>query len=123
KGMTTLNQIKHTDLSVKVYEILKRMIFKRQFKGGQKLDLNSLSEKMNISRTPLKEAINQLRNDGLVEVYPRRGTYVKKVTIKDIVNMMEMRLMMEKWAINHYNDIKIKEVIIDLEQVFGMAEN
>lgn len=112
-----IGQIKHVDLSKKVYEILKEMIFKRQFVGGQKLDLNSLSEKMNISRTPLKDAINRLDSEGLVEVIPRKGTYVKKLETKDIVNMMEMRLMMEKWALTHFDKDKFQSVAEDLEKI------
>src|SRR5699024_2026409 len=105
-----IEQIKHIDLSNKVYDILKKMIFERQFSGGQKLDLNSLSKDMNISRTPLKDAINLLERDGLVEVYPRKGSYVKKLEVKDIVNMMEMRQMMEKWAIEHLSEKDIVDV-------------
>src|SRR5699024_8826471 len=109
------------DLSNKVYDILKKMIFERQFSGGQKLDLNSLSKDMNISRTPLKDAINLLERDGLVEVYPRKGSYVKKLEVKDIVNMMEMRQMMEKWAIEHLSEKDIVDVTNKLEQVLNKS--
>jgi len=114
-----IEQIKHIDLSNKVYNILKKMIFERQFSGGQKLDLNSLSKDMNISRTPLKDAINQLERDGLVEVFPRKGSYVKKLKVKDIVNMMEMRQMMEKWAIEHLKEKDLDDVTSKLEKVLN----
>lgn len=117
-----LRQIEHVDLGQQAYKILKELIFKREFKGGQKLDLNFLSREMNISRTPVKDAINQLENDGLVEVIPRKGTYIKKIEVKDIIDMMEMRLMMELWSINHYEGQKACKVVHQLKGILHQSK-
>jgi len=93
-------QIEHTELSEKVYQVLKKMILNREFVGGQKLDLNELSQQMKISRTPLKDAVNRLVAEGLMEVKPRSGTFVTQIRSDDIKHIMEMRLMIELWCVS-----------------------
>jgi DNA-binding GntR family transcriptional regulator len=95
--------IEHTEITEKVYRVLKQMILNRDFVGGQKLNLNELSAKMQISRTPLKDAINRLVSEGLIEVKARSGTFVTKITADDIKHVMEMRAMIELWCIARLN--------------------
>lgn len=92
--------IEHTEISEKVYRILKHMILNREFSGGQKLDLKDLSSRMKISRTPLKDALQRLLSEGLVVIKPRSGTIVTAITTADIVNIMEVRMMIELWCIS-----------------------
>lgn len=109
--------IEHTELTEKVYQLLKKMILDRDFAGGQRLDLNDLSRKMKISRTPLKDAVNRLVTDGLVEVKPRSGTFVTEVTVDHIEEVMEIRLMIELWCMSHLTGDKIRSLADSLSTI------
>lgn len=110
-------EIEHIELSEKVYQLLKKMILNREFVGGQRLDLNDLSHKMNISRTPLKDAVNRLVLEGLMEVKPRSGTFVSSVKISDIEEVTEIRLMIEQWCISHLNQLGTQKLVLALEDI------
>lgn len=110
-------EIEHTELSEKVYNLLKKMILNREFIGGQRLDLNDLSQKMNISRTPLKDAVNRLVLEGLMEVKPRSGTFVTSLKISDIEEVSEIRLMIEQWCVSHLTELKTQKLVKTLEEI------
>ncbi|MCJ8011542.1 GntR family transcriptional regulator [Paenibacillus sp. KQZ6P-2] len=115
-------ELEHTELSEKVYQLLKKMILNREFVGGQRLDLRDLALKMNISRTPLKEAVNRLVLEGLMEVKPRSGTFVTTLAITDIDQVTEIRLMIEKWCVSHLTPPKAQELAMTLERILENAD-
>jgi len=65
-------------------EFLTKKIFEGHLKGGQQLIENELQRKFAISRAPIREAFRILEKKGLVSIIPRKGTYVRKITLKDI---------------------------------------
>lgn len=62
---------------------------------GDKLVVNDLVEKWKISNTPIKEALNRLVAEGLVETLPRRGMRVRLLTAKELREICEVRLLYE----------------------------
>lgn len=59
-------------VAAKVYETLKDMILAQQIKPGEKIPESRLATQFGISRTPIREALKRLENDGIVTVYPNR---------------------------------------------------
>ncbi|OCT15210.1 hypothetical protein A8709_14000 [Paenibacillus pectinilyticus] len=110
-------ELEHTELSEKVYHLLKKKILNREFVGGQRLDMNDLSQKMNISRTPLKDAVNRLVLEGLMEVKPRSGTFVASLNISDIEEVSDIRLMIEMWCVSHLTELKAQKLAGTLEEI------
>ena len=92
-----------TDIQLKVQKPLKELVYlelKHKILTGEivsqtRLMEIDLSEKMNVSRTPIREAIKRLADDGLVKVEPRRGAYVANISIKDMLDVFEVREDME----------------------------
>ena len=92
-----------TDMQLKVQKPLKDLVYlelKHKILTGEivsqtRLMEIDLSEKMNVSRTPIREAIKRLADDGLVKVEPRRGAYVANISIKDMLDVFEVREDME----------------------------
>ena len=92
-----------TDIQLKVQKPLKDLVYlelKHKILTGEivsqtRLMEIDLSEKMNVSRTPIREAIKRLADDGLVKVEPRRGAYVANISIKDMLDVFEVREDME----------------------------
>ncbi|MGI6031126.1 MAG: GntR family transcriptional regulator [Eubacteriales bacterium] len=66
---------------------------------GQKLIVRELSEELNVSHTPIKEALHRLVAEGYVEAPPRKSMVVKRVTYQDYEQNMEIRVMCELFAL------------------------
>ena len=66
---------------------------------GTQLDERHLSEEMGISRTPLRSAIAQLVREGLVEYFPYRGNFVRTWTKRQINDLFEVRISLEKLVV------------------------
>ena len=81
-----------------VYLELKHKILTGEIVSQTRLMEIDLSEKMNVSRTPIREAIKRLADDGLVKVEPRRGAYVANISIKDMLDVFEVREDLESLA-------------------------
>lgn len=78
-----------------VYLDLKHKILTGEIPSNTRLMEVELSEKMNVSRTPIREAIKRLYDDGLVRMIPRKGSYVAKISIKEMLDVFEIREDME----------------------------
>lgn len=98
--MSMESGIIHKTLFVdQVYNDIKKRIIRGDLKPNKKLCIRELSEYYNISDTPLKQALNRLVAEQLVEALPRRGMRVRCITQKDIHESLETRLMIELYAV------------------------
>lgn len=86
------------------YGALRLALLRREFEPGQQLDLSSLSSRLEVSLTPLKEAIRRLASEGLLEVRPRTGTFVRPITERLLTEVMEARMVLEHWALENVAD-------------------
>lgn len=94
----TFPQIEYTALSDKVYEVLKRKILKRELRPGDKVLVDEVAHQIGVSRTPVKDALNRLALEGLVEKVARRGTFVTTLSAQDVDDLFDLRLLMESFA-------------------------
>lgn len=78
---------------------IKDDILNKRLVPGQKIIVRELSERYNISVTPIKQALNRLVSEGIVEGIPRRGMIVRQLSVKDIVDYVETRRMIEMYSI------------------------
>ncbi|MEA4878303.1 GntR family transcriptional regulator [Aminobacterium sp. MB27-C1] len=84
-----------------VYERLKDAIVSGIFKPGSKLSEIELAEQLAVSRTPVREAIRQLSQTGLITLTPRRGAFVTLPSLKDAADLYELRQALEVIAIEN----------------------
>ena len=96
--MARTRSIQHSSLSDKVYNILKDQIINEELKPGERLLDDQLASTFGVSRTPVREAMARLSNEGLVESVSRSGVYVKKLTREDIEEIYEIRKALESLA-------------------------
>ncbi len=73
----------------KAYEKIRNHILTQKLKPGSPLVESEFAEQLKMSRTPVREAIRQLSADGLVEIIPRKGTFIKTFTKKDLIMCYE----------------------------------
>jgi DNA-binding GntR family transcriptional regulator len=79
-----------TSLREQVYQYLRDEMHSRQLLPGSTINLNSISEKLGISKTPLRDALIRLESEGFVTILPRRGVQVNLLTLQDIKNAYEI---------------------------------
>lgn len=77
------------------YEYLRRSIITCEIVPGSILDENEVAQNLHISRTPVREAVNKLAEEGLLEIVPRKGIIVSQMTVKDIYDLLDARLTVE----------------------------
>ena len=80
------------------YDELKRIILEHQVPLGGKLNEGELAAALGISRTPVREAINRLEKEGLVQIFPQRGAFVIRLSEKDIFELFLIRENLEGLA-------------------------
>lgn len=87
--------LESVNLKDQIYEILRDMILRREINPGQKIVEDELSKQIGVSRTPLREALGRLENEGIVEIIPRRGASVRKLSKETIIEVLEIREVLE----------------------------
>ncbi|KKM12116.1 hypothetical protein SY88_05145 [Clostridiales bacterium PH28_bin88] len=83
------------------YKALKKDITERTLVPGEKIILRELHERYGISETPIKQALNRLITEGLIENIPRKGVKVKSIKWEDIEELLDIRMMIETYYIQH----------------------
>lgn len=78
-----------------VYRAIKNDILSRTYRMGERLSPNDLAEKHRTSKTPIKEALRMLEHEGLVEAIPRVGYFVSHMTLQDVQDLFQLRLILE----------------------------
>ena len=89
---------KKTSRAEFAYDTLKRRILDNQLPPGAMLSEVALAQKLNMSRTPIREALKMLMRDDLVEIRDGVGTFVKSATQKDIEDAYAVRQALEVLA-------------------------
>lgn len=92
-----------TSISLKdrIYTVLKQALTEMSIYGPDanlRLDERQLSERLGISRTPLREALARLETEGLVEIRPRRGVFVVRKTKAEIIDAIHVWAAIESMA-------------------------
>ena len=101
--MNGTKKIKVNTISQQVYSILKKEIVSGTYKPGDWLQEMELAKNLEVSRSPIREALRQLTADGLVVEIPNKGSFVREFTEKEIREIFEVREMLESYAIRHLN--------------------
>jgi DNA-binding GntR family transcriptional regulator len=99
-----------------VYNTLREKIISGELKPGSRLLEAELSESMNISRGPIREAFNMLERDGFTRMIPRRGAVVSEITPEDAQEIWEMRLLLEPYVARQTIHLVPMEEIDSLDQ-------
>ena len=82
-----------------VFSELRGRIAAGRLRPGEKLRPDEIAAELNVSQTPVKEALLRLGAEGLVEAVPRRGTVVRRLSKSHTAELFEVREMIETWAL------------------------
>ncbi|SBW08508.1 putative transcription regulator protein [uncultured delta proteobacterium] len=103
-----------------VSDKLRTAIVEGAFSMGQPLSENMLAKLFNISKTPIKHALTELRNEGIVEIIPQKGTYVFTVTSEDVAQLCDMREILEAKALQTAYEKNKTQMLCTLEAIYNM---
>jgi len=132
--MSTINKT----LSERIFEKLKDYILSGVYRPGDRLLYKQLATELNVSMTPVREALLKLEQEGMVETIPRKGVYILELTDRDVIEYTKIRLSMESLAIDSicenkisWNEIKrlefinaeLEEAIKNKQSVLCMKED
>lgn len=95
-----VGKVENVPLSMQVADILRQAIIDGQMKPGMQLVEMALAEQLEVSRAPVREAIQILERDGLVETMAYRGKRVRPLTPKDVEELYSLRELFEQFAIS-----------------------
>jgi DNA-binding GntR family transcriptional regulator len=79
-----------------VYDEIKRRIITLELKPGEVIDEKKLMVELEVGRTPIREAILMLKNENLIISFPNKSSYVKELTLKDVKDLSESLMAIEK---------------------------
>ena len=109
----TYEALKETIATINIYE----------GEGEPRLDERQLSEDLGVSRTPVREALARLAQEGLVRVVPRRGVFVVRKTKTEIFEMITVWAALESMAARLITENASDEEISGLRKMFATFEN
>ena len=106
-----------------IFTTLREAIIMGELKPGERLMEVQLSQKMGVSRTPVREAIRKLELEGFVNMVPRKGAEVAKLSVKDIMDVLEVRASLDGLATSLAASRITDEEIKELKHVLTQFEN
>lgn len=92
--------MKVTTLGEIAYKQLKSDILSGVYKPGERLKIKEVSERLDISMTPIKNTFMMLENEGLVKSIPHRGTFVTQLSKRDVIEYCRIRFSLESLAVD-----------------------
>ncbi|MFA0888420.1 MAG: GntR family transcriptional regulator [Synergistales bacterium] len=93
-----MNVAKDNRLWVRAYKWIKDAIDGGVLKTGEPLSENRLSQEIEISRTPIREALRVLAQEGYVRIVPAKGAFVSEVSLEDLKEIYDIRKLLEPFA-------------------------
>jgi len=88
-------------LRERAYEVIKEAILKLELAPGQPINEAELAGQLNVSRTPIRDALLQLEAEGFVVIQPFRGAFVAELTAQDTLDVFALRELLECAAVSH----------------------
>lgn len=97
-----------------VYQVLKKEILDLELKPGQVVKENEICERFSVSRTPVRDALRMLQEQGFVITVPYRGIYVTLLNLSNIKQMIYMRVAVETMVMRDFSEIATPLVMEDI---------
>lgn len=126
-NMVVFDILQRTSLKDQVYNYLKDAIVNGELKCGEIYSEQWFANTLNTSRTPVREAILQLKQENLLEIYPSRGVMVKPMCLEELKKILQARVAIEGYSAMflakniHKEDAQI--LLKELEEFLKFEEN
>ena len=88
------------NLTTLAYDSIKRHILEGKLDEDSRLTEEFLSNRLGISKSPVREALNSLQTEGLICIEPRRGARLRRFSVKEVKNLYDLRETLEVFAVS-----------------------
>jgi DNA-binding GntR family transcriptional regulator len=122
-------EVSDHSLRGRVFHKIREDILEGKYAAGEPLTEVAISQNLGVSRTPVREALKQLELEGLVTSIPNKGTVVSGISKQDIIDIYEIRSLIEglaaRWAATKITDEQLKQLeeIIELTEFYTEKNN
>ena len=107
----------------RVYARVKEMAILYEFRPGERLNEVQLSERLNTSRTPLREALNRLATEGFLTFTSKPGFYCRTLTPQDVNDLYESRIAIESQTAKLAIERSTDKELIELRQLVSVSDS
>lgn len=105
--------MKKDSLKLQSYNIIKDKIIRCEYAPNTLISEEALREELGVSRTPIRDALSRLEQEGLIQILPKKGIMVSGLSLSEINAIFEIRMLFEPYALATYgyrlNDEKMLE--------------
>ncbi|AEV31020.1 transcriptional regulator [Sphaerochaeta pleomorpha str. Grapes] len=117
-----MHDVKSRSLIDTIYQNLKNDILQEKLAKGEKLSENTLAQEFHCSRTPVRESLKRLEQDGFIVIVPHSGSYVKDSTKNEYQQLTEVRAYLEALAIrldchNRVSAQQLEELLDEMDTI------
>src|SRR5690606_4557639 len=116
----------NTTQKQRAYRFLREKLIAGELPPGSRLSDLALSKEIGVSRTPVREAINQLANEHFVDLIPRAGAFVKVPDRRELADLYDLRQLLESYAVKQAaaqiqadNLKKLEEIINSMDAIIA----
>lgn len=113
---------RHRSLPESVHEVLRSRILNNELPAGTPLVEIPLAEEFGVSRTTVRAALRELRSERLVEVLPRRGTFVTRMSATDVVEACYARFVLESAGLAEVWETARTTLVADMVQAVQVMQ-
>ncbi len=115
-------KFKKTTYHVRIADMLRDMMMTGMLKEGDKINENELCATMEISKTPLREALRVLNVEGLIQLVPNRGAFVTQPTYEEIEEMFDVTSLLEGFCAGAACEKMRSQDLTHLEKLHAQLE-
>src|SRR5512138_2133489 len=109
--------VNYQDLGERVYEVVRDQIVTCELAPGSPLPVGDLARQLGVSLTPVRDALNRLAAEGLVDDVPRKGYFVSSLDPEDVSDLLQARRLIEMAAVEHGLDSVEASQLADMERL------
>lgn len=110
--ISSLTNVRHS-LAEQVYEFIKKQIHDFEVVAGDRLSEAEVGQRLGVSRTPVREALFQLRNEGFLDVEFKSGWYVKPIDFEKIDELYDLRIVLECESVSRLCNLTVGSQQLD----------
>lgn len=118
-GLSGVQPIERSVLSDKVSKVISDGLLEGRFQPGDRLVENELAELLGVSRSPIREALTELANSGLIERQPGRGAAIREWSVKDLEDLFSVRILLEGEAVRLIYEMDPAPDLAVLDDIIG----
>lgn len=119
-NLTDMGQYK--PLNQIVYEGIRKAIISGRVPAGERINIKECAKRLNISRTPIRQALEFLQKEELVEYVPKYGFVVKKISVEDVKEIYQIRVALDVLASVNAMNLMDEEQFSQMEELLNETE-